>query len=206
MTPETFFENFALLADAPNGVQKLREMILQLAVRGKLVPQDPNDEPASVLLEKIEAEKEQRVKKGRIKTTKLLASSNIDSTCAGLPQGWISAPLGACVELVSGQHLLPDAQNDLGEGLPYLTGPADFGERNPIATRWTTESKSIAVKNDILITVKGAGVGKTNILGMDEVTIGRQLMAIRPVQVDHEYLYLFVRSAYGQFQALSIGL
>ena len=64
MTPETFFEHFALLADAPNGVQKLRKMILQLAVQGKLVPQDPEDEPADVLLEKIrEAEKEQQVSK-----------------------------------------------------------------------------------------------------------------------------------------------
>ena len=47
MTSETFFENFGHLAEAPNGVQKIREMVLQLAVQGKLVPQDPNDEPAS---------------------------------------------------------------------------------------------------------------------------------------------------------------
>lgn len=53
MTTETFFANFGHLADAPNGVQKLRELILQLAVQGKLVPQDPNDEPASVLVEKL---------------------------------------------------------------------------------------------------------------------------------------------------------
>lgn len=63
MKPDVFFENFELLADAPNGIQKLREMILQLAVMGKLVEQGPNDEPASVLLQKIKAEKEKLGKK-----------------------------------------------------------------------------------------------------------------------------------------------
>ncbi|MEA5511301.1 hypothetical protein VB715_16125 [Crocosphaera sp. UHCC 0190] len=53
----TFFNHFELLADAPNGVQKLRELILQLAVQGKLVPQDENDEPAAILLETIKTEK-----------------------------------------------------------------------------------------------------------------------------------------------------
>ena len=53
MTVETFFADFGCLADAPNGVKKLRELILQLAVQGKLVPQDERDEPASVLLEKL---------------------------------------------------------------------------------------------------------------------------------------------------------
>ena len=51
MTPATFCEHFATFAEAPNGVVKLRELILQLAVQGKLVPQDVNDEPATVILE-----------------------------------------------------------------------------------------------------------------------------------------------------------
>ena len=71
MTSGHFIQEFGLLADAPNGVQKLREMILQLAVQGKLVPQDPKDEPASVLLEKITAEKEKLIKEGKIKKARL---------------------------------------------------------------------------------------------------------------------------------------
>ena len=63
MTVETFFANFGHLADAPNGVQKLRELILQLAVQGKLVPQDPKDEPASVLLGKFKNERKQLVQR-----------------------------------------------------------------------------------------------------------------------------------------------
>ena len=57
MELDTFYENFELMAGVPNGVQKLRELILQLAVQGKLVSQDPNDEPANVLLERFRIEK-----------------------------------------------------------------------------------------------------------------------------------------------------
>jgi len=57
MIAQLLTEYFHLLAAAPNGVQKLRELILNLAVRGKLVPQDPSDEPASELLKRIRTEK-----------------------------------------------------------------------------------------------------------------------------------------------------
>ena len=56
--------------------KKLRQKILDLAIRGKLVPQDPNDEPASVLLERIRAEKERLIKEGKIKRSKKSASSD----------------------------------------------------------------------------------------------------------------------------------
>ncbi|MEZ4529195.1 MAG: hypothetical protein R2941_25055 [Desulfobacterales bacterium] len=76
MNPERFFENFAFFADAPNGVQKLRELILQLAVQGKLVPQNPKDEPASVLLDRIKTEREQLIQAKEIKRDKPLISNN----------------------------------------------------------------------------------------------------------------------------------
>jgi type I restriction enzyme, S subunit len=85
MELETFFEQFELLADAPNGVQKLRELILQLAVQGKLVPQDPNDEPASVLLERIEAEKKRLVKEGKIRKSQPLPPVKTDEVPFSLP-------------------------------------------------------------------------------------------------------------------------
>ena len=60
MTAEKFFENFGHLADAPNGVKKLRKLILQLAVQGKLVPQDSNNEPVMNLVEESQRRKKQR--------------------------------------------------------------------------------------------------------------------------------------------------
>ena len=66
----------------------LREKILDLAMRGKLVPQDPNDEPASVLLEKIKAEKEQLIKEKKIKKSKPLAPITDDEKPFDIPDSW----------------------------------------------------------------------------------------------------------------------
>lgn len=70
------------------GIKKLRELILELAVRGKLVPQDPNDEPASELLKRIAAEKADLVKQGKIKKQKPLSEISEDEKPFELPKGW----------------------------------------------------------------------------------------------------------------------
>lgn len=70
------------------GIKKLRELILELAVRGKLVPQDPNDEPASELLKRIAAEKAELVKQGKIKKQKPLPEISEDEKPFELPEGW----------------------------------------------------------------------------------------------------------------------
>ncbi|WP_277574897.1 restriction endonuclease subunit S [Xanthomonas euvesicatoria] len=80
--------NLPLLVGAPNGIKKLRELILELAVRGKLVPQDPNDEPASVLLKRIAEEKAQLVVEGKIKKQKPLAAFDEEAKLFELPAGW----------------------------------------------------------------------------------------------------------------------
>ena len=63
-------DNFDKLFNSEESLKRLEEIILDLAVKGKLVPQDPNDESASVLLEKIKAEKEQLIKEKKIKKDK----------------------------------------------------------------------------------------------------------------------------------------
>jgi len=88
MNQETFSENFELLVDAPNGVQKLRELILQMAVQGKLVTQNQYDEPASILLEKIKNEKEQLVKEKKIKKSISLTSVESNEIPYNLPNSW----------------------------------------------------------------------------------------------------------------------
>lgn len=77
--------------------KKLRQKILDLAIRGKLVPQDPNDEPASVLLERIKTEKEQLIKEGKIKRSKKTSSSDkshYENIPFEIPEGWVWTMLG----------------------------------------------------------------------------------------------------------------
>ena len=70
------------------GIKKLRELILELAVRGLLVPQDPKDEPASALLKKIAAEKAKLIKEGKIKKQKPLSTIKDEEKPFELPKGW----------------------------------------------------------------------------------------------------------------------
>ena len=85
------------------GIKKLRELILELAVRGKLVPQNPEDEPASELLKKIDAEKAKLIAEGKIKKQKLLPEVSEDEKPFELPQGWEWIRLGNALEVINGR-------------------------------------------------------------------------------------------------------
>ena len=198
--------NIDFIARSPGGVTLLRKLILELAVRGKLVPQDPRDEPASVLLERIKREKVRLVKEGKVRARKELPEIKEEEKPYELPKGWEWVRLGQIIELISGQHLLPSEYYQKEKGFPYYTGPADFGIRNPTPSRWTSTDRAVATKNDILLTVKGAGVGKINILGDPVAAISRQLMAIRPIICTTEYLYLILSSKLSSLKSLSIGI
>ncbi|HAS1239799.1 restriction endonuclease subunit S [Enterobacter cloacae] len=81
------------------GIKKLRELILELAVRGKLVPQDPNDEPASELLKRIAAEKAELVRQGKIKKQKPLPEISEDEKPFELPKGWEWCRIGSVINI-----------------------------------------------------------------------------------------------------------
>ena len=89
----SLLENFALLAASEGGVAKLRELILSLAVRGKLVPQDPADEPASELLKRIRAEKERLITERKIRRGKLTRTLRARLTDARTLQARLASAL-----------------------------------------------------------------------------------------------------------------
>ncbi|MGY3942200.1 restriction endonuclease subunit S [Aeromonas tecta] len=90
------------------GIKKLRELILELAVRGKLVPQDPSDEPASVLLERIAAEKSQLVKEGKIKKPKALPEISEEEKSFELPRTWSWVRLNDITDYNGRPNIEPD--------------------------------------------------------------------------------------------------
>ena len=97
MSLDLLFPNFETLIRTPEDVARLNEAILQLAVQGKLVPQDPADEPASELLKRIRAEKRRLVKEGKLDEDKALPPVKQDEMSFRLPQGWVWVRLGSAV-------------------------------------------------------------------------------------------------------------
>jgi type I restriction enzyme M protein len=118
---------------------------------------------------------------------------------------WDFAPLVKLCTLVSGQHIDKEDYNTVGRGMPYLTGPSDFGLISPKITRWTETPKVTAIAGDVVVTVKGSGVGSVNLLDAKKIAISRQLMAVRAKGIDPRFLHAFLVGQQDYFQSLASG-
>lgn len=110
--------HFDVLFTTEDSIDQLKQTILQLAVMGKLVKQDPNDEPASKLLERIEAEKEQLIKDKKIKNQKKLPDVNLTEKRFKIPNSWVWTRFGNVTNSRLGKML--DKSKNIGNPLPYL--------------------------------------------------------------------------------------
>ena len=206
--------------------QQLKNSILQMAVQGKLVPQDPNDEPASVLLERIRAEKEQLIKEKKIKKEKnpsviFRGADNLpyekigknepvciaDEVPFEIPDSWEWTRLGHVITLLSGTDFKPSEYNDKQCGIPYITGASSLSDSGVIVNRWTETPRVIANKGDVLLVCKGSGYGKTVICDIEEAHIARQIMAIKNLHtLDMNYIRFFLQSCFAQIKAKGQGV
>ena len=142
--------------------KKLRQKILDLAIRGKLVPQDPNDEPASVLLERIRAEKERLIKEGKIKRSKKSASDDEIEAPFEIPESWEWVRLEDFVKAITDGDHQPPPQSKTG--VPFLvisdvnTGVINFSHARFVSEEYYNNLPAIrrATKGDILFTVTGS--------------------------------------------------
>ena len=177
-------------------VQQAKNKILDLAIRGKLVPQNPDDEPASVLLERIRAEKEELIKQGKIKRDKkesVIFKGDDNSyyekignkvNCIDeeipfeVPECWDFIRLKTAWKLISGRDLSPSEYNDKNNGIPYITGASNFENGHISLVRWTPVPQVITRRGDLLLTCKGT-IGEIAYNNFGEAHIARQIMAIR---------------------------
>ena len=192
--------------------QQLKNSILQMAVQGKLVPQDPNDEPASVLLDRIRKEKEQLIKDGKIKKNKkesyiFRGADNLHYEQIGkevkciedelpfeIPGSWCWSRFSSLYSLTSGQDLSPNNYNSDKKGIAYITGASNITDGKIEINRWTINPKSTAHFGDLLFTCKGT-VGKMAFLNVEKAHIARQIMSISsPYDLDLYYLKLILRT------------
>ena len=147
--------NLDLLATALSGVARLRELILTLSVQGKLVPQDPADEPAGELLQKIRAEKDRLIAEGKIKRDKPLAAMAEEDKPFELPEGWEWSRLAELAYPQAGFAFKSSGFNDAGHGLPLIR-IRDVGDNDP-ATFFTGEFRPefVVQPGDWLISMDG---------------------------------------------------
>ena len=177
---------------------QLKQKVLDIAMQGKLVPQDPNDEPASVLLEKIRAEKQRLYEEGKIKKKDLVETEIVkdgdNAYYQNLPNGWGKTLFGNIVYLLSGRDLSVAKYSDsVQKGIPYITGASNFCDGIITTSRFTEFPTVISEKKDILITVKGT-VGELAVNPYYKAHIARQIMAIRPYLVNNEFLKIYLET------------
>lgn len=170
MNPAQLLAHFDRISDAPNAIPRLRRFILELAVRGKLVEQDPKDEPASSLLKRIQAEGHQ--------LEDAIDPLAEDDQSFKIPQSWAWIRIGNAAHVEMGQSPPSENYNQSGNGIPFYQGKTDFGMRCPTPRYWCNLPSKLAQKNDILISVR-APVGPTNVAS-EGCCIGRGLAALRP--------------------------
>ena len=203
---------------------QLRKSILQEAVQGKLVPQDPTDEPVSVLLERIRAEKQHLVKEGKIKKDKhesvIFRRDNShyekldgiercidDEIPFEIPKNWKWTRFGQVISLLSGTDFKPEEYNDKQQGVPYITGASSLSEHGVLINRWTEVPRVIVNRGDVLLVCKGSGYGKTVICDIDEAHIARQIMAIKKMTtLDMPYIRVFLQANFEQIKSKGQGV
>ena len=192
----------------------LRQKILDLAIHGKLVPQDPNDEPASVLLERIRAEKERLIKEGKIKRPKKSKTTSdkphYENVPFEVPSSWVWTTLGEIGNWQSGATPSRLRKDYYGGNIPWLkTGDLNDGYISDIPEYITeTALKETSVKlnpkDSVLIAMYGATIGKVGILSFPATT-NQACCACTDYLVKKMYLFYFLLANREKFIAMGGG-
>ena len=188
-------------ADKVYGIKKLRELILELAVRGKLVPQDPNDEPASELLKRIQKEKTRLLAEGKIKKEKPLTPIREEEKPFELPKKWEWARLGNIISYVNGFAFSSKDFSTSGVGIVKI---GDIQDGCLVSEGMSRISSHIVTKlddqlkvkpGDLVIAMSGATTGKLGFNNTNDVFyLNQRVGKIVPFIVSKRFLYFDLTS------------
>jgi type I restriction enzyme S subunit len=205
MSAEDLLGHYERIVDAPDAIARLRRLILDLAVRGKLVPHDPNDEPASELLKRIAVEKARLVKAGQIRNFSAPVNVEDDETPFGLPSSWRWVRLGdVLTKLTDGTHHSPPSEPS-GD-FRYITAKnikddgVSLADVTYVSRKVHDEiySRCNPEKGDILYIKDGATTGIVTINDIDEPFSMLSSVALLklPSCLFNRLIVLFLRSPF----------
>ena len=194
--------------------KKLRQKILDLAIHGKLVPQNPNDEPASVLLERIRAEKERLIAEGKIKRSKKSATSDTshyENVPFEVPEGWSWTSLNSVCTIFGRIGFRGYTKDDLVDSTGAITlspsnivdGVMNFEKCTYISWEKYEESPEIQVQNeDVLLVKTGSSYGKCAYVESlpKEATINPQFVVLKFIGCNPRFLTCCLQSNYARKQ------
>ena len=188
----------------------LKQKILDLAIHGKLVPQDPNDEPASVLLERIRAEREQQNPQGRRRQSQNTSDNqHYENVPFDIPQSWEWVRLGEICHIAGRIGFRGYTKKDLRESNGAITlspsniidGKMDFSKCTYISWEKYDESPEIQVQeNDILLVKTGSSFGKCALVTNlpQKATINPQFVVLKYIGADTKYLTYTLQSDFAR--------
>ncbi|AOF86981.1 type I restriction modification DNA specificity domain protein [Hydrogenophaga sp. RAC07] len=208
-------QHFELMATAPSGVAKLRELILTQGVRGKLLPQDPSDEPASELLEKIQSEKDRLIEEGKIKRGKPLAEIPKQDEPFSLPHGWVWVRLNSLLQKIgAGSTPLGGREVYVPNGVKFLRSQNVWNDGLRLDSvafiKPGTHAKmngTVVFANDLLFNITGASIGRCAVVpsNFDEANVSQHVTIVRTVMPElNEFLHKVLISRHVQQTVMDV--
>ena len=205
--------------------ETLKKSILQEAIQGKLVPQNPKDEPAQKLLEKIanfrhsercEESGKRSKKASKDQISRIYRENGVWYEQVGsatpkditgeipfeIPETWAWCRVQNVISLLSGRDLEPSQYNALQNGFPYMTGASNFSNGGLIINRWTDSPITVSHKGDLLITCKGT-IGTMAFNDVGDIHIARQIMAISSPFMNLNFIKYFLTSYVDELQKVA---
>ncbi len=184
--------------------QELKNSILQRAIEGRLVEQRAEEGTGAELFEKIQKEKKELIREGKIKKQKSLEEIKKDEIPFDIPETWKWVRLGDVFTLEMGQSPIVNSVSSGSEGIEFHQGKVMFGNKFILESdKKTTKPTKLAEKNSILLCVR-APVGKINITPR-KICIGRGLCSINPININLDFAYYLLVQQENSFVKQSTG-